>query len=69
MSISSIITRGFGSWGSVNLVVTRGYSIGEAVIVICPTPLTLASVSSLTALTTTSADILTELPVKLPCVP
>ena len=33
MSISSIITRGFGSWGSVNDVVTRGFGIGAAVAV------------------------------------
>ena len=32
MSISSIVTRGYGSWGSANLVVTRGYSIAAAVI-------------------------------------
>ena len=32
MSISSVVTRGYGSWGSANLVVTRGYSIGSAVI-------------------------------------
>lgn len=77
MSISSVVTRGYGTWGSVNLVVTRGYSISAA---ICPTPLTVASPSSLSALTvagagsldpltTVSADVLTALPVKLPCVP
>jgi len=37
MSISSVVTRGFGSWGSVNEVVTRGYSIG-AVSVPPPNP-------------------------------
>jgi len=31
MSISSVVTRGYGSWGSVNDVVTRGYSIGEII--------------------------------------
>jgi len=59
-----------------------GYSgvVSEAVVVICPTPLTLASASSLSALTvagagsldpltTASAPSLTALPVKLPCVP
>ena len=28
MSISSIITRGYGTWGSVNLLPTWGYEIG-----------------------------------------
>lgn len=26
--ISAIVTRGFGAWGSIALVVTRGYAIG-----------------------------------------
>ena len=38
MSISSIVTRGFGSWGSVNKVVTRGFSIGEAIEVVASPP-------------------------------
>jgi hypothetical protein len=29
-SISSIVTRGFGSWGSVNDLSTRGFGIGAA---------------------------------------
>jgi len=33
MSISSIITRGYGTWGSVNLLPTWGYGIGAAVVV------------------------------------
>ncbi len=33
MSISSVVTRGFGSWGSVNDVVTRGFSIGAVAAV------------------------------------
>ncbi len=33
MSISGIVTRGFGSWGSVNDAVTRGFGIGAAVSV------------------------------------
>ncbi len=28
--IAPIVTRGFGSFGSVNLVVTRGYGIGTS---------------------------------------
>ena len=32
MSISSIVTRGFGSWGSINEVVTRGFSIGAFIM-------------------------------------
>ena len=31
MSASTVVTRGFGSFGSVNLVVTRGYG-GAAVV-------------------------------------
>ena len=34
MSISSIVTRGYGSWGGVNDVVTRGYSIGAAIVAV-----------------------------------
>lgn len=30
MSLATIVSRGYGSWGSVNLVVTRGYSVGVA---------------------------------------
>lgn len=26
MSIATVVTRGFGSWGTKSLVVTRGYS-------------------------------------------
>ena len=32
-SISSIVTRGFGTWGGVNDIPTRGYGIGAAVVV------------------------------------
>lgn len=28
MAINAVVTRGFGSFGSVNLVVTRGYAAG-----------------------------------------
>lgn len=31
MSVSSIVARGFGSFGSVNLVTTRGYAISSVV--------------------------------------
>jgi len=31
MAMAPVITRGFGSWGSAALVITRGYAIGEAV--------------------------------------
>lgn len=30
MAIGPVVTQGFGSFGSVNLVVTLGYGIGEA---------------------------------------
>ena len=33
MSISGIVTRSFGSWGSVVGVVTRGVGIGAAIAV------------------------------------
>lgn len=29
MSIASVVTRGYGSFGTVPLIVTAGYSIGE----------------------------------------
>lgn len=31
MSIATVVTRGFGSFGTIALVVTAGYSIGEAI--------------------------------------
>ena len=31
MSIATVVTRGYGSFGSIAEVVTRGYAIGEAV--------------------------------------
>lgn len=34
--ISAIVTQGFGSWGTIALVVTQGYAIGEAQV--DPTP-------------------------------
>jgi hypothetical protein len=30
MSIATVVTRGYGSFGSINLLPTLGYSIGEA---------------------------------------
>ena len=33
MSISSVVTRGYGTWSTVNKLPTKGYSIGAAVIV------------------------------------
>lgn len=30
-SIATVVTRGYGSFGSASLVVTRGYGIGEQV--------------------------------------
>lgn len=32
MTIATVVTRGYGSGGSIKFVVTRGYSIGAAVI-------------------------------------
>ena len=43
MSIAAVVTRGFGSFGSANEVVTRGYSIGEVVIPAVWTNVTAAS--------------------------
>lgn len=34
MSIASVATRGYGTWGSVNLVPTLGYGIGAAVAIL-----------------------------------
>ena len=31
MAVGPVVTRGYGGFGSVNLVVVRGYSAGEAV--------------------------------------
>ena len=36
MSIATVVTRGYGSFGSVNLIPTLGYSIGEAVAFVGP---------------------------------
>ena len=30
MAIETVVTRGYGTFGSVNLVVTRGYAVGVA---------------------------------------
>jgi hypothetical protein len=30
MAIGPVVTRGYGTFGSVNLVVTRGYAVGVA---------------------------------------
>lgn len=32
MSIATVVTRGYGSFGSIAEVVTRGYTIGEVVV-------------------------------------
>jgi len=32
-SPSSVLSKGIGSWGSVNLMVTRGLGVAEAVVV------------------------------------
>ena len=32
MSIATVVTRGFGTFGTIPFVVTRGYSIGAAAI-------------------------------------
>lgn len=32
MAIGPVVTRGYGSFGTVNLVVTRGYGIGVQVV-------------------------------------
>ena len=34
MSVATVVTRGFGSFGSVNKLPTLGYSIGAAVAVV-----------------------------------
>jgi hypothetical protein len=34
-----LVTRGYGSTGTIPLVVTRGYTIGEAVVVVEPVAL------------------------------
>lgn len=31
MSVSTVVTRGFGSFAGIEFVVTRGYTVGEAV--------------------------------------
>ncbi len=36
MAIGPVVTRGYGSFGSVNLVVTRGYSASAAPVVETP---------------------------------
>ena len=36
MSIATVVTRGYGTFGTIPFVVTRGYSIGEAAISIGP---------------------------------
>ena len=33
MSISSVVTRGYGTWSTVNKLPTWGYGIGAAVVV------------------------------------
>ena len=33
MSVSSVVTRGYGTWSTVNKLPTWGYSIGAAVVV------------------------------------
>ena len=37
MSIATVVTRGYGSFGSVNKLPTLGYSIGIPAVVIPPT--------------------------------
>ncbi len=32
MAMGPVITRGFGSWGSAALVITRGYAIGPEIV-------------------------------------
>lgn len=39
MSIATVVTRGFGSFGSIAEVVTRGYSIGAALALVVGTPI------------------------------
>jgi hypothetical protein len=34
MAIATIITRGYGSFGSIAEIITRGYDIGEAVVIV-----------------------------------
>jgi hypothetical protein len=36
MAIATIITRGYGSFGSIAEIITRGYDIGEAVVIVTP---------------------------------
>ena len=37
MAIATIITRGYGSFGSIAEIITRGYDIGEPVVIVTPT--------------------------------
>jgi hypothetical protein len=32
MSIATVVTRGFGTFGSVNFVTTRGFTVGAAIV-------------------------------------
>lgn len=54
MSISTVVTRGYGTFGSVNKVPTWGYGIGSAVVTVdgITTRLTLRG-TALTRLTVT----------------
>ena len=36
MSIATVVTRGYGSFGTIAFVVTAGYSIGEAISLVGP---------------------------------
>lgn len=33
MSIATVVTRGYGSFGTIPFVVTAGYSIGAAIVI------------------------------------
>ncbi len=45
-SPSTVLTRGYGSWGGVNLLPTLGYGIGAAIVpppVVTPPPVTVGA--------------------------
>lgn len=38
MSISTVVTRGFGTWGNIGFIITRGYSLGAPAPIVVGTP-------------------------------
>ncbi len=60
MSIAAIVTRGFGSWGSIPLVVLRGFGIGTAPPVVSVGPKFVSVYRSMTFVTMDFPMILTS---------